>query len=113
MANTTRHAPKNTISSVGSTGGSREKSLISRNRKAGIAIVNTNRVSQSAATVGQRPQRISAKPTPTSRKSGAVSARTERKDWIKGRGRRLSPHRRIRAEGRGRGGDAGSARWAL
>ena len=52
--------PKYATRSRASTGGSREKSLISRNRNAGIATTNTKRVSASEATLGQRPQRDSA-----------------------------------------------------
>ena len=43
-----------------STRGRREKSLISRNSSAGIATVNTKRVSASVAAAGQRPNVVSA-----------------------------------------------------
>ncbi len=75
IAYTTRQPPKNARSRRASTGGSREKSLISRNSSVGTATLNTNRVSASEAERGQ-PSRVSAKPRSTSRNSGAVRLAT-------------------------------------
>ena len=57
---TTTQPPKYAISRRASTGGSREKSLIRRNRNAGMATEKTKRVSASDAVRGQRPQCDSA-----------------------------------------------------
>src|SRR6266540_1265056 len=81
-ANTARQPPKNAISSRESTGGSFEKSLISRNSSAGIAVEKTNLDNPSDTLFGQPAQRASAEPTNTSRNSGAVSARKWKKAAI-------------------------------
>ena len=54
------HAPKYAMRSRASTGGSLEKSLMSRNSSAGIATENTKRVNASATAFGQRPHRVRA-----------------------------------------------------
>lgn len=57
--NTIRQAPKYAISSRGSTGGKRQKSVIIRNRNAGIATEKTNCVSASETGFGHFAQRVS------------------------------------------------------
>jgi hypothetical protein len=60
IRNTRRQPPKYAMSNRASTGGRREKSLISRNSTAGMATAKTNRVSASETLFGQPNQRTSA-----------------------------------------------------
>ena len=58
--NRTRLPPKYATRRRASTGGNDRKSIIRRNRNAGIAMLNVKRVSASDTAGGQRPQRDSA-----------------------------------------------------